>query len=534
MIEWLFDPTVLTGLTMLILLEIVLGIDNLVFIAILADKLPPHQRDRARVLGLALALIMRLILLASLSWLVTLTRPLFVLFDHGFSGRDLILLLGGLFLLFKATLELHERLEGRDHSGARRAATASFGMVVAQIVALDAVFSLDSVITAVGMVDDLAVMMVAVTVAMAVMLVASKPLTAFVNAHPTLIVLCLGFLLMIGFSLSVEGLGFHIPKGYLYAAIGFSILIELLNQLAWRNKRKWLLHGGDLRTRTAETVLRLLGGGHRAAPENGAASPPDALLGETTMEVFGDEERDMIRNVLTLADTNIKALMTPRREVQSIDLGQTPEQQRQQLIESPFSRLLVVEEGRQDEPLGIVQKKTLLAAVLRGEPPDVRANLEKPAVLLETQTAIEALETFRREQKQLAFIVDEFGTLEGIVTLTDILEEIAGDLPEADQDGDYVPAVLMLEANRYSVDASENIETLNGALPEPLPRSKEYTTLAGLLLQHFQHVPEAGESLEIPSWRATVLESDPLRIVRVELALIDNSETIGEEPTPPR
>ena len=229
MMEWILDPSLWAGLVTLIVLELVLGIDNLVFIAILVEKLPPAARDRARVIGLLMALLLRLVLLASLSWLVTLTQPLFTLFQHNFSARDLLLLSGGLFLLYKATTELNSRLEGSDEESGQSKNGAKFWPVVAQIVVLDAIFSLDAVITAVGMVNHLPVMMAAVTVAILLMLLASKPLTRFVNAHPTIVILCLSFLLMIGFSLVAEGLGFIIPKGYLYAAIGFSILIEMFN-----------------------------------------------------------------------------------------------------------------------------------------------------------------------------------------------------------------------------------------------------------------------------------------------------------------
>src|SRR5690606_35216128 len=179
--EWMADPTAWLGLLTLIVLEIVLGIDNLVFIAILADKLPPHLRDRARLIGLSLAMVMRLGLLASIAWLVTLTQPLIEVFGHAFSGRDLIMLFGGVFLLFKATMELHERLEGRSHQAVNGKGYAAFWPVVAQIIVLDAVFSLDAVITAVGMVEHLPVMMIAVVISMGLMILASKPLTAFVN-----------------------------------------------------------------------------------------------------------------------------------------------------------------------------------------------------------------------------------------------------------------------------------------------------------------------------------------------------------------
>lgn len=210
-------------------------------------------------MGLSLALIMRLGLLSVMSWLVTLTTPLFSVGPLSPSGRDLILMVGGLFLLFKGTMELHERLEGGQHVGASGPRVyASFWVIVTQIVVLDAVFSLDSVITAVGMVDHLAIMMIAVVIAIGIMLLASKPLTRFVNAHPTVVVLCLGFLLMIGFSLLAEAFGFKVPKGYLYAAIGFSVAIEALNQVARRNLLK-LDARRPMRERTASAVLRMLG-----------------------------------------------------------------------------------------------------------------------------------------------------------------------------------------------------------------------------------------------------------------------------------
>jgi len=519
--EWIADPTVWAGLFALIALEIVLGIDNLVFIAVLAEKLPPNQRDKARVIGLSLALVMRLILLMSIAWLVTLTNPLFHIGDHPVSGRDIIMLAGGLFLLFKATMELHERLEGRQHVSGARIAYSSFGVVVTQIVILDAVFSIDSVITAIGMADELAVMAIAMIVAMAIMLLASKRLTRFVNAHPTLIILCLGFLLMIGFSLIAEGVGLHIPKGYLYAAIGFSIMVEFFNQLARHNKQKWLNTGGNLRERTANNILRLLGKADEAEQLDADSSASE----DEPEPVFHENERDMIRGVLSLADTNIKALMTPRREVHALDLSTSLEEQRQQLLDSPYSRLAVIRDGKQDEPLGIVQKKTLLAAILRGGELDLEQYIEQPVVLFETQSAIKALEAFRHEGKQMAFVVDEFGTLEGIVSLTDIMEAIAGDLPEIEQGMGMTPSVVELEPGRYDVDAGENLEDINRQLPVPLPRNPLYTTLAGLILNHLEHMPEKDEILSVDEWQIRILEIEHMRIARVELTRLENGSS---------
>jgi predicted tellurium resistance membrane protein TerC len=246
--EWLTNPDAWIGLLTLTALEIVLGIDNIIFISILASKLPEAQQPRARQIGLALAMITRILLLLSLSWLVGLTTTLFALplpflgeEARGISGRDIVLLIGGLFLLGKATFEIHERLEGAEDHGSGRSA-ASFMSVIIQIMLLDIVFSLDSVITAVGMVDQVAVMIIAVIIAVVIMLFAAGPISAFVNRHPTVKMLALSFLLLIGMSLVAEGLDQHIPKGYIYFAMGFSVLVELLNQRAGRKSAPVHLH----------------------------------------------------------------------------------------------------------------------------------------------------------------------------------------------------------------------------------------------------------------------------------------------------
>lgn len=226
--DWLSDPGIWTSLLTLTALEIVLGVDNVVFISILSSKLPESQRDRARLVGLGAAMIMRILLLFSISWLIGLTDPWFHLGDHGVSGRDLILLVGGLFLLYKATTELHEKLEGSEHAQ-EAGAGATFAAVIAQIMLLDIVFSLDSVITAVGMADHLPVMIAAVVIAVGVMLFAAKPLSEFVEQHPTVKVLALSFLILIGMSLVAEGAHQHIPKGYIYTAMAFSVIVEMIN-----------------------------------------------------------------------------------------------------------------------------------------------------------------------------------------------------------------------------------------------------------------------------------------------------------------
>src|SRR6267143_3997381 len=247
----LLSPEAWLGLLTLTVLEIVLGIDNIIFISILAGKLPKEQQGRARRVGLAGAMVTRIALLAALAWIIRLTAPLFDLLGHPFSGRDLILIGGGLFLLAKSTREIHEGLEGEpDRAGTR--GRVSFGGVVAQIVLLDIVFSLDSVITAVGMARHLPVMIAAVVLAVGVMMFAAAPLSDFVHRHPTVKMLALSFLLMIGVSLIADGLGQHIAKGYIYFAMGFSIFVEMLN-IRMRSRSKPV----ELREAyTAETPTR--------------------------------------------------------------------------------------------------------------------------------------------------------------------------------------------------------------------------------------------------------------------------------------
>jgi predicted tellurium resistance membrane protein TerC len=235
--DWLTDPNTWIALATLTALEIVLGIDNIVFISVLTGKLPPEQRALGRTIGLTLALGMRILLLLTLTWVIGLTAPLFTIAGFEFSGRDLILIGGGLFLLAKATTEIHGSLEGEEPGLGAAAAAAGFRSTIIQIVLIDAVFSLDSIITAVGLAQELGVMIAAVVIAIVVMLVAAGPLSRFVEEHPTVKMLALSFLLLIGFSLVAEGFDVHLPKGYIYFAMGFSVFVEILNLRLRRSRQ---------------------------------------------------------------------------------------------------------------------------------------------------------------------------------------------------------------------------------------------------------------------------------------------------------
>ncbi|MGH8814033.1 MAG: TerC family protein [Advenella sp.] len=485
--ELLLDPNIWVGLITLIVLELVLGIDNLVFIAILVDKLPPKQRDKARITGLALALIMRLMLLSVMSWLIKLTAPLFSIYALSFSGRDLILIAGGFFLLFKGTLELHERLEGKAKASSGPRVYASFGVIVTQIIALDAIFSLDSIITAVGMVDHLPVMFAAVIIAMAVMLVASKPLTNFVNQHPTVVVLCLGFLLMIGFSLLAEGFGFKVPKGYLYAAIGFSVMIEIFNQIA-RHSIKRTEATRPMRERTAEGILRMLG---KRPPDEAHMENPNQEAEQPV--VFEDEERYMVSGVLTLADRSIHSIMTPRADISWINIEDDINKIRDEIINTPHTFFPICR-GALDEIIGVGRARDLIADILTEGRINVK-KLRKPLVVPESINILTLIQTLKESRGQLVVITDEFGAIEGLVTPMDVFEAIAGEFPDEDE----TPDIVELGEGRWMIDGAadlrhlEQILNIDGLYDD----NEETATLAGYLLRQFDRLAEPGDVFEL-------------------------------------
>ena len=521
--ELLLDPTVWVGLLTLVVLEIVLGIDNLIFIAILADKLPPHQRDKARVLGLSLALIMRLALLSAISWMFHLTTPLFHVLGHGFSGRDLILIIGGFFLVFKGTMEIHERVEGKGHAVLQSPAYASFGVIVTQIVVLDAVFSLDAVITAVGMVDHLEVMMAAVIIAIGVMLVASKPLTRFVNAHPTVVILCLGFLLMIGFSLVAEGFGFKVPKGYLYAAIGFSVIIESLNQLARRNL---LLMRSDrpMRERTAEAVMRMLG--KRSSSDTDTAdSPMQPLEGIP----FADEERHMVSGVLRLAERHVHSVMTPRTDITWLNLENDADTLRAEINRTPHGFYPVCR-GSLDEIVGIGRAKDLITDLIV----DGRVNqqrLRPPIIVHETVRMLDLIDILKSARGQLVIVINEFGTVEGLVTPIDVFEAIAGDFPDEDE----TPDIIVKNDNQWIVEGGTDLHHFEQTLDvEGLAQDiEDFSTVAGFLLQQLGKLPEVGETFSLRhsdyELRFRILQLEGRRIAKV---FVERVTVRSEAPSP--
>jgi CBS domain containing-hemolysin-like protein len=500
------------------ILEVVLGVDNLVFIAILADRVEPRLRDRVRVVGLGLALILRIILLIAVFWLSKPTASII----GGFSLRDIIFILGGLFLLYKATTELHERLEGVPQEVRGQRSFSYFWPAVAQIMVLDAVFSLDAVITAVGMVEHLghiSIAIVAVSIAISLMLLASRPLTTFVNAHPTVVVLCLSFLLLIGFSLVAEGFGFHVPKEYIYAAIGFSVVIEIFNQIAQSNYRKHQSKRSR-RVRTTEAILRLMGDkyGLESAPEPGGN---EGQPGEARS--MAGEESNMISGVLSLGGRSLRSLMTPHNEIRWVDIEDSSEDIRAGILRDPHGYYPVCR-GKLDELLGVGRGTDILEALRAEGGLEAFAGLRAPAVAPESMDAIRLLKLMRQASAHMVIAVDEFGSISGLITPVDVFEIIAGEF----RDEDEKPDIVELEDWSLLVQGHADLHLLEQQLDteDLLPPDSDYGTVAGLLLDRFGHLPERGEVLEYAGLRFVV---DKVSDRRIEEVLI--SRRIAPERT---
>lgn len=512
--EWMFDPTAWTGLVALAFLELVLGIDNLVFIAILAQRLPPKQRDLACQSGLLLALGMRIAMLLAISWMATLTQPLFAVFEKTFSGRDLLMLGGGAFLLWKATVEIHSRLEGRSHGKAKAGFQAKFWMVVTQIFVLDTVFSIDAIVTAIGMTEHLMIMVLAMTIAIIIMILVSKPLTAFLQKHPTVVMLCLGFLLMVGFSLVAEGFGAVIPKGYLYAAIGFSLLIETINQFAQARLKSRVRNVTDVRQKTADAILKLMG----AKPMEGAEEMQEAnavLLEATQTGILTATEKEMLRGVLNLSMRPIQSVMTPRRDLQFVNIRALPKEIFAAVEDADRTQLLAIG-GEADNVVGILRKDEFLSEWLRhGESLQIEPLLREPLFVKDTFSVISLLELFKKNPVGMAVVTDDTGSVEGVVTHIDLLEAVAGEFPS--QDEPYTSSMRESADGSVIVDGLTSIYDVCHKLGVDDTLDGRFTTIGGLVLHQLGRMPAKGDKMDWHGWRLEVRRMEGRRVAEVAL-----------------
>ena len=530
----LVDPSVWISLVILLLLEVILGIDNLIFIAILANKLPPKQRSKARIVGLSLALVMRIGLLSIMTWLITLTDPIYadpneyatfsfnnvLKFFGSFSYRDIIMILGGFFLIQKATRELHERIEGEVDFNNRSKSYAKFWPIVAQIIVLDAVFSFDAVITATSIADYLWVMILAVTISMGMMIFAAKALTVFVHKHPTIVVLCLSFLLMIGLTLVVEGFGFEIPKGYIYAAIGFSLFIEIMNQ--WINRKQENVYNQySRRERTANMVLRMLGNQPDESDEEDSEEKKD----EEEPILFGEDERNMVSGVLTLGERTIRSIMTPRNEISWINQHDSKEKLLESLEENPHNQFPICD-GALDNVKGVARSKDIVMDLI--EFGEIQERSIKPVIFSHRSTSVlKMMDIFRDSKAHLVVVTDDFGGVQGVITLLDVFEAIAGEFPDEDEG----LSVEKISDDEWNIDAGCDLllveQTLNirGLVDE----DGDYSSLGGLMVDQFDSLPEKGDSLDIEGFRFIVMDVDDKRILMVNVKRLEEIAEHSEE-----
>ena len=513
--EWLFDPEAWISLIALTVIEVILAIDNLVFIAILANRLPAHQQNRARVTGLVAAMLIMLAMLCLLSWMTSLTAPLFTLFSHDFSGKDMLLLFGGIFLLYKTTSELHNRLEGTEQQGTQQnASQAGFWVVVTQIIVLDVVFSLDAVVTAVGFASYLAVMLLSVIFSALLMISMQKPITTFVNGHKTVVILCLAFLLMVGLSLVAESVGFEIPKGYMYAAIGFSVLTEAFNQLGRYKARKHMVKL-PMRERTANLILSLLGG-KKETPD----LPPEVQSVVEDRAAFDEKERDMVSGVLTLGERTIRSIMTPRNDIVWVDMSEDAETLQEHLRNIPHSYYPVCD-GKLDNVKGIAKAQDIIDDLhlhARIKPDSIH----DAVVIPESVGVLQAIDLFKSERGQMGLVVDEYGSIEGLVTPIDVLEAIAGEFPDENESLE----VKEISEGVWEIDGSTDLYSVEHTLETDglVDDDQEYSTLNGLIMEHLGAVPVVGQTFEYGGFRFEVMQMDGRRIETVKITRLETQD----------
>ncbi|QCI19379.1 TerC family protein [Buchnera aphidicola] len=514
------DSSNWAALLMLIVLEIVLGIDNLIFISILVKKLSPSQRDKARILGLTITLVMRITLLYFMSWIITLDHPLLVFKYFYFSGRDLVLLFGGSFLLFKAIMELHDKLDFAKKKKNKKRIYSNFWITVFQISILDAIFSLDSIITAVGMVNKLLIMVIAIVIATAFMLLASKILVTFINLHPTITILCLSFLIMIGVSLVSESFRFYIPKGYLYGAIVFSVFIECLNQIDKNNLIKYQSLR-PVRIRASEAISNLIIKDKKIESISNISKKNKHSL--TILEnnkyknYFREEEKYMINGVLTLEGRSIKSIMTPRREISWINIEDSVINIQKKLLDTPHN-LFPVCDGELDKIIGVVRAKEILV-ILDNKFDIIKfASNRPPVVIPDTLNPINLLGVLRNAKGILVIVTNEFGVVQGLITPLDVLEAIAGEFP----DDDETPDIVESEKGIWIIKGGTDLHTLERSLNIAIntKNRNQNASLAGLLISEKGNVPIPGDIVKIPPIECHILESNQYRIDLVKVVIV--------------
>lgn len=512
--DFLFDPAIWFGFITLIFLEMVLGIDNLIFIVILSEKLPRYQRDKARYIGLIIALFMRCSLLSIISWITSFIHPLTINNFFVLSSRDIVLLIGGIFLFLKAFFELYEHLHGNLKPIKKQKKYSGFWSIVIQIIILDSIFSLDSIITATGIVNNLFIIMCAITISSLIMFFLSKFIIRIIKLHQNIIILCLSFLLIIGLNLIAESLGCYIPKGYIYAIFGFSICIEFFNQILQKNimmrqSKK------PIRTRILKTISELI-----TYTEEKIINEKNILLEENKIEKIENEkfqsiEKYMLNNLLTLKERSIYSIMTPRNEISWININDCKEKIRMKLLDTPHNSFPICN-NELDKIIGIIKAKELLEILDKNKDIFMFSAKIPPIIIPNTISPIQLLSILRRAQGNLVIVNNEFGIIQGLITPINILETIAGKFPDIDEQPD-----IIYKKDEWLVKGSADLNTLKDLFNiKKTMGYNSYTSLAGFLIYKKKGFPKAGEVLQIFPFEFHILEATKYQILLVRIKKI--------------
>ncbi|WP_343126376.1 TerC family protein [Buchnera aphidicola] len=513
----------LISLITLIFLELILGIDNIVFISILSEKLPFNQREKARYTGLILALFMRIIVLLFFAFFISFETIIIKNNFFSFSIRDLILFLGGFFLLFKSIIELYERVKNLDEKKKENSIPQKFWVIVIQIVVLDAIFSIDSIITAIGMVNNIFLMIFAIIISTILMLFISKIITNFLRIHRAIIILCLSFLFIISINLILESFNIKLPKGYLYSIVIFSLCIEFLNQIATRN----LLHQQSkksIRVRVAETISNLIFRNEEKIYLQTNKNTKIEKKNHTSIfsipkliKPFKDEEKYMLTSVLMLADRSIRSIMTPRREISWINLNHSNNDIKHQLLDTPHN-LFPVCKGELDEIIGVVRAKEFLNEIYKNSNLYTFSQKTPPIIIPDTLDPIKLLRVLRHSKGSLIIVSNEFGLILGLITPVDILETIAGEFPDADETPDIIQ-----EKNSLLVKGATDLYTLKQVLKiNQFVKNETYISLAGLLISQTGKFPIPGDKINILSFCFEIIEATKYQIKLVRVTKLNS------------
>lgn len=515
----LLDPSTWTGLFALVLLEIILGIDNLIFLTVITKKLNPNQRTKARNIGLVLSLLIRIIFLYFISWSTSLTTPLYSNKYITLSMREFILLIGGVFLFIISLIELYDKLYQNSIKIKKCKQYSYFWSIILQITILNTIFSLDSIITAIGIVNNFVIISIAMTISMFFMLILSHSLKKFIKKYKKILMLCLGFLLIIGVNLILESLGLYLSKTYLYTAAGFCILIELFNQIS---EYHFLLYqyNRPFRKRILEIFLTNL---KREKKKNITLirkfnqDNPKKYSKKEYID-FNEEEKNMICNLLHLSIRSVISIMTPREEISWINIKQPYNIIKKKVLNTPHN-IFPVCQGNIDKVIGVVRAKELISKIENKENILKFVSKHKPIIILENINLIKLLKILKQSKGNLVLIKNKFNMLKGLITPLDFLKAIAGEFPDSDETPDIIKKnkswFVKGHTNLYSLQQSLNTNSF-------IKKTTNIST-SGLIIEKNGAIPSPGQIIKISSFNFKILKVRNHKIDLIKIKKIKNN-----------